>query len=112
MSLIARTGSLTRRRLVIEVTEERLRELETADAEGRVVVLPCKVGDIVYVLHRRGNTAFITEEAVTSIKITRGRIAYCFGSYSAYETCEGEYRIYFVRAEAEAALEAMKEGTP
>ena len=50
-------------------------ELAEADAEGRVVVLPCNVGDIVYVLHRRGNTAFITEEAVTSIKITRGRIA-------------------------------------
>jgi hypothetical protein len=27
---------------------ERLRELAEADKEGRVVVLPCKVGDVLY----------------------------------------------------------------
>lgn len=29
----------------------RLRELAVADQEGRVVVLPCKVGDVVYGFH-------------------------------------------------------------
>ena len=31
---------------------ERLRELYKADKEGRVVVLPCKVGDVIYKLFR------------------------------------------------------------
>ena len=31
---------------------ERLRELYKADKEGRVVVLPCKVGDTVYMIER------------------------------------------------------------
>lgn len=35
------------------VNLERLRELAEADREGRVVVLPCKVGDVVYGLHGR-----------------------------------------------------------
>ena len=30
----------------------RLRELAEADRDGRVVVLPCKVGDVVYGFHR------------------------------------------------------------
>lgn len=33
-------------------TPERLRELAAADKEGRVVVLPCKVGDTLWVTGR------------------------------------------------------------
>ena len=33
------------------MTLMRLRELAVADQEGRVVVLPCKVGDVVYGFH-------------------------------------------------------------
>ena len=31
----------------------RLRELAQAEKEGRLVVLPCKVGDTVYIIHNR-----------------------------------------------------------
>lgn len=34
------------------VAAERLRELAEADKEGRLMVLPCKVGDTVYTLRR------------------------------------------------------------
>ena len=33
------------------MTLMRLRELAVADQEGRVIVLPCKVGDVVYGFH-------------------------------------------------------------
>ena len=35
------------------LTQERLRELDAADKEGRVVVLPCKVGDTVYFVNAK-----------------------------------------------------------
>ena len=34
------------------MTLMRLRELAMADQEGRVIVLPCKVGDVMYKLFR------------------------------------------------------------
>ena len=37
----------------LETTPERLRELAEADKDGRVVVLPCKVGDTVWVTAAR-----------------------------------------------------------
>lgn len=35
---------------------DRLRELAEADKDGRVVVLPCKVGDVVYGFHNNRQT--------------------------------------------------------
>ena len=37
---------------------DRLRELVQADREGRCVLLPCKVGDTVYVINRHQNRVF------------------------------------------------------
>lgn len=34
---------------------EKLVEYETAENEGRMIVLPCKVGDVVYVLRQSWN---------------------------------------------------------
>ena len=38
------------------VEHSRLRELAEADKDGRVVVLPCKVGDVVYGFHNNRQT--------------------------------------------------------
>ena len=39
---------------IVVAAAEKLAEYETAEEEGRLVVLPCKVGDTVYaILHRR-----------------------------------------------------------
>lgn len=35
------------------MSPDRLRELAQAKKEGRLVVLPCKVGDTVYIIHNR-----------------------------------------------------------
>lgn len=39
-----------------------LRELAEADRDGRLVVLPCKVGDTVYILHRTFDGADVVGE--------------------------------------------------
>mgnify|MGYP004498788333 CR=1 FL=1 len=41
---------------------DRLRELAEADKDGRVVVLPCKVGDTVYILRRAFDGADVVGE--------------------------------------------------
>ena len=43
----------------LETTPERLRELAEADKEGRVVVLPCKVGDTVYFVNAKQILEFV-----------------------------------------------------
>ena len=53
---------------ISEITEfnglpiDRLRELAEADKDGRVVVLPCKVGDTVYILRRAFDGADVVGE--------------------------------------------------
>lgn len=41
---------------------ERIRKLLAADKDGRVVVLPCKVGDTVYILRRAFDGADVVGE--------------------------------------------------
>ena len=59
---------------------ERIRELLKADAEGRVAVLPCKVGDTVYEVTSRGT---ISEYEVMAIRIEM------FGQFIAWRLRKG-----------------------
>ena len=71
----------------------RLRELAEADKDGRVVVLPCKVGDTVYILRRTFDGADVvgkTELWWTDIP-QLGKT------------------VFLTREEAEKALEAIKD---
>lgn len=86
----------------------RLRELAEADRAGRLVVLPCKVGDTVYWVHG----AVITECKVHRIQKNRNGLYICLKSkksHGAFRTdlCFGK-SIFLTREEAEKALEAMK----
>lgn len=51
----------------LKVEPARLRELAEADKDGRVVVLPCKVGDTVYMISWRLNGRHEIEERVFSL---------------------------------------------
>ena len=101
----------------------RLRELAEADKDGRLVVLPCKVGDRMYRIYRERTTCSTYGE--------------CFDEYSC-SGCECECdsvlqyivrpiqpntlsevaryieeigkNVFLTREEAEAALEAMEDG--
>lgn len=75
---------------------DRLRELAEADKDGRIVVLPCKVGDTVYRLQYIEQTPGRFVVGVAEIKFALLWLE-AFG-----ET------VFLTREEAEAALEAMK----
>jgi hypothetical protein len=72
----------------------RLRELAEADKDGRLVVLPCKVGDTVYMISWRLNGRHEIEERVFSL--------------TYFDPAKYGKDYFLSREEAEKALEAMK----
>lgn len=83
---------------------DRLLELADADRAGRLVVLPCKVGDAAYWLHN----GIITECRVHRIQMNRTGMFICLKSKVSHgafrvDTCLGK-TVFLTREEAEAAL--------
>lgn len=84
------------------VDVDRMKELTEADRDGRVVVLPCKVGDTVYLIvtkRARNYTPefrFVKKSRLTFFNMER--ILQDFGKEA-----------FLTREEAEKALEAMKD---
>ncbi len=82
--------------------DARLRELAEADKDGRLVVLPCKVGDTVYLIvtkRARNYTPefrFVKKSRLTFLNMER--ILQDFGK-----------EVFLTREEAEKALEAMED---
>ena len=93
---------------------ERIRELLKADKDGRVVVLPCKVGDPVYEVTSRKT---ISEYRVKAIRvelfctIIEWDITAGFVDKSIFGVPVDEIgkTVFLTREEAEAALEAIKD---
>ena len=80
---------------------DRLRELAEADRDGRVVVLPCKVGDTVYfaLLGR-----IIEKQVFSIVSFSNSTRIYCDGT-SEYFRPENIGKTFFLtREEAERAL--------
>lgn len=75
---------------------DRLRELAEAEKDGRIVVLPCKVGDTVYRLQYIEQTPGRFVVGVAEIK------------FALLWLEEFGETVFLTREEAEAALEAMK----
>ena len=82
-------------------TPERLREMAEADKDGRVVVLPCKVGDTVYlIVTKRAKVympefSFVKKSRLTFLNMER--VLQDFGK-----------TVFLTREEAEKALEATE----
>ena len=78
---------------------DRLRELAEADKDGRVVVLPCKVGDTIWRLKRTFETypdrskPYVEPDA-----------------FLLQDVWDAGKTVFLTREEAEKALEAMKDG--
>ena len=95
------------------MTLMRLRELAVADQEGRVIVLPCKVGDRVYIPDIESKT--VANVRVQGISITpKSRVALHFGGYpveSAWgDRCGIDWFITIEEAEkALAEIEGKKD---
>ena len=104
------------------VSVARMSELSEADKDGRCVVLPCKVGDTVYVDKRiifdgwrtKGVTAKIAIGKVVSFRkngngvFMKIRFSFTEGSKSYMRSCVVSAigkTVFLTRAEAEAALQ-------
>ena len=86
---------------------DRLEELAEADKDGRLVVLPCKVGDKLY----RVFAGEIFEHRVGSMKYFAIQGRWDIETYPFFP-CVGSSigkTIFLTREEAEKALEAMKD---
>ena len=86
---------------------ERIRELLKADKDGRLVVLPCKVGDKLY----RVFAGEILEHKVRNMKYfaIQGRWGIDTTPFCSYVESSIGKTIFLTREAAKAALEAMKD---
>ena len=97
---------------ISEITEfnglpiDRLRELAEADKDGRLVVLPCKVGDTVYfaLLGR-----IIEKQVFSIVSFSNSTRIYCGGTSEYFRPEDIGKTVFLTREEAEKALEAMKD---
>nr|DAG36706.1 MAG TPA: Small RNA degrading nuclease 1 Recognition Motif, RNA BINDING [Bacteriophage sp.] len=94
-------------------SHDRLRELAEADKDGRVVVLPCKVGDTVFA-RLYNKSKYVCECKVKQIVV--GNIG--FVTFAPIGAPEREYdvslrgfgkTVFFSREEAEKALQKMED---
>ena len=78
---------------------DRLEELAEADKDGRVVMLPCKVGTATYYIYYP--IAFYPDENEPEIKR---------GIFTLFDLERFGHFVFLTREEAEKALEAMRKG--
>lgn len=81
---------------------DRLRELAEADKEGRVVVLPCKVGDVLYA----AESAPVIPLHVMEVAIYLALEGEDDGDYERISNIGKT--VFLTRAEAEKALQEME----
>lgn len=80
---------------------DKLAEYETAEEDGRLVVLPCKVGTTVYVIDYTWNYGEIGDKAKRNYFIKR--MSFVYGMINVFNKT-----VFLTRKEAEKALEEMK----
>ena len=93
---------------------DRLRELAEADKDGRVLILPCKAGDMLYEITTRKT---ISEYCATAICVTLGGIfieweirkGFAGRSASGITPSAIGKTVFLTREEAEKALAEMED---
>ena len=88
--------------------EPRLLELAKADREGRVVVLPCKVGDGLWTFCNHP-VEQVYSFTVTDISTLNGRTMLNTSRCGVIDARDVGKTVFLTREEAEKALEAMKD---
>lgn len=85
---------------------QKLAAYEDAEEQGRLVILPCKVGDMVY--YRRGRD--IIGDTVERIIIDGIDNQVLAGAHKAYMFCDFGRNVFITREEAEATLKGEQDG--
>lgn len=87
------------------MTVGRLKEFAEADKDGRVVVLPCKVGDTVYfaLLGR-----IIEKQVFSIVSFSNSTRIYCDGTSEYFRPEDIGKTFFLAREEAEKALQEME----
>lgn len=88
-----------------------LKKYQEADKDGRLVVLPCKVGDVVYGFH--GEKTILPMEVKWIETCTNGwciAIQYAPTAARFYQFSDFGKTVFLTSEEAKTALEAMKDG--
>ena len=84
---------------------ERIRTLLAAEKDGRVVVLPCKVGDTVYfALPGR----IIEKQVFSIVSFSNSTRIYCGGTSEYFRPEDIGKTFFLAREEAEKALQKME----
>lgn len=87
------------------VEPSRIRELAEADKDGRMVVLPCKVGDTVYfALIGR----IIEKQVFSIVSFSNSTRIYCGGTSEYFRPEDIGKTLFLTREEAERALQEME----
>ena len=87
---------------------DRLRELAEADKDGRVVVLPCKLGDGLWTFCSHP-VEQVYSFTVTDISTLNGRTVLNTSRCGVIDARDVGKTVFRTREEAEKALEAMKD---
>lgn len=85
---------------------DRLRELDEADKDGRLVMLPCKVGDTVYfALIGR----IIEKQVFSIVSFSNSTRIYCGGTSEYFRPEDIGKTFFLAREEAERAIQEMED---
>ena len=99
------------RRLCRDCDLDRLEKLAEADKDGRVVVLPCKVGDVVYGFHgEKTILPMVAKWIETNTDGWCAAVQYAPMAPRFYQFSDFGKTVFLTRKEAEAALEAKRNG--
>ena len=82
-----------------------LRELAQAEKDGWLVMLPCRVGDVVYEANKRG---FISTYKVISMLIGWKLMDGVYSNLNGFEASALGKTVFLTREEAQAALKKRK----
>ena len=87
---------------------DRLEELAKADKDGRLVVLPCKVGDTVWYIGGIHNTLVKPARVMEFVVADNGVIDLCVETDNCICYQDSFNSFFLTREEAEKALEGQK----
>lgn len=96
----------------IDAVYRKLKEYEDLDEQGRLIKLPCKVGQHIYIVHQYGN--WIDEASITGISEADNVDCFCFKVYidpdcdEIIALKEFNETWFLTQSEAEAKLEELR----